>query len=107
MNSNGRIALFKQYLKNGVAVVAKNLNRFVCKIKVVTFQLIIKTPNATPVNKAPHIFTLPRYSGEKNKASAPKFFKKPLLIVLASMYQKKRSIWNFRKWRINSCMGKE
>jgi hypothetical protein len=50
---------------------------------------------------------LPRYSGEKNKASAPKFFKKPLLIVLANMYQKKSSIWNFRKWRIKSCIGKE
>ena len=97
MKSNGSIALFRQYLKNGVAVVARNLNRLVYRINVVTFQLIIKTPNATPVNKAPQIFTFPKYSGEKNNASAPKFFKKLLLIVLTNMNQKKRSIWYFRK----------
>ena len=107
MNSNGSIALFKQYLKKGVAVVAKNLNRFVCRINVVTFQLMTNTPNATPVNKAPHKFTLPRYSGEKNNASAPKFFKKPLLMVLTSMNQKKSNIWNFLKCRMNNWIGKE
>ena len=101
------MALLRQYLKKGVEVVAKNLNRFVCKINVVTFQLIINTPNATPVNNAPHKFTLPRYSGEKNNASAPKFFKNPLLMVLANMNQKKSNIWNFLKCRMNSCTGKE
>ena len=94
---NGNNPLLRQYLKKGVAVVARNLKRFVCKINVVTFQLIIKTPKAMPVNKAPNMFTSPRYSGEKNKASAPKFFKKPLLIVLASINQNNNNIWYFLK----------
>ena len=86
-----------QYLKNGVAVVAKNLNLFVCKIKVVTFQLIIKTPIATPTIAAPIEFTFPKYSGAKNNASAPKVFIKPLLIVLASKAQNISKTWYLRK----------
>ena len=91
------MALLMQYFKNGFEVVAKNLHRLLCKIKVVTFQLIINIPMAIPVIAAPKAFTLPKYSGAKNKASAPKVFMKPLLIVLASKYQNTNNTWNFLK----------
>ena len=107
MNNKGNTALFKQYFKNGFDVVARNLHRLLCKINVVTFQLIIKTPNAPPTITAPNTFTLPKYSGAKNKASAPKVFKKPLLIVLTSKYQNTSNSWNFLKCKIKSCIGKE
>ena len=60
-----------QYFKNGLEVAAKNLNLLVCKIKVVMFQLIKKTPTPTPTKAALRAFTLPKYSGTKNKESAP------------------------------------
>ena len=67
----GSSALLIQYFKKGLLVVAKNLNRLLCRIKVVMFQLIIKTPRATPTMAALKAFTLPKYSGEKKSASAP------------------------------------
>ena len=97
MKSIGSTALLIQYFKKGFDVVAKNLLRLLCKINVVTFQLIIKTPIAMPVIAAPNAFTLPKYSGTKNKASAPKFFMKPLLTVLASKYQNTSNTWYFLK----------
>jgi hypothetical protein len=66
--------LLRQYFKKGFVVVAKNLNRILCKINVVMFQLIINIPVATPVMAAPAAFTLPRYSGARNNALAPKIF---------------------------------
>lgn len=45
-------------------------------------------PSDNPVISAPKKFTEPKYSGEKNKASVPKFFKKLLATVLNKMYQK-------------------
>ena len=78
INSKGNTALLIQYFKNGFDVVAKNLQRLLCKINVVTFQLVIKMPSDTPTIAALNAFTLPKYSGAKNKASAPKVFKKPL-----------------------------
>ena len=36
------MALLIQYFKKGFAVVARNLKRLLCRIKVVIFQLIIK-----------------------------------------------------------------
>jgi hypothetical protein len=36
------------------------------------FQLMIKTPAATPVIAAPAIFTVPKYSGARNNVLAPK-----------------------------------
>src|SRR3982750_4212542 len=107
MNSRGSTALLTQYFKNGLDVVAKNLQRLLCKIKVVIFQLIIKTPMAMPTIAAPNAFTLPKYSGEKNNASAPKFFMNPLLIVLTNTIQNTSNTWYFLKCRIKSCTGKE
>src|SRR5882757_1551814 len=97
MNSSGSKELLIQYFKNGFDVVAKNLLRLLCKIKVVTFQLIIKTPMATPTITALSTFTLPRYSGAKNSASAPKLFINPLLMVLVSKYQNISNTWYLRK----------
>jgi hypothetical protein len=71
MNNKGITALLIQYFKNGLDVVAKNLQRLLCKINVVIFQLIIKIPMAIPVIAALSALTLPKYSGAKNKASAP------------------------------------
>lgn len=63
--------LLRQYFKKGLVVVAKNLNLRLCKIKVVICQLIKNTPSAIPTIKAPSMPTLFKYSGAKNKASAP------------------------------------
>src|SRR4249920_1968864 len=81
-----------QYFKKGVEAVAKNLNRLVCRINVVIFQLIKNTPIAIPTVAALNAFTFPKYSGTKNRASAPKLFKKPLLMVLANITQKIKDI---------------
>ena len=94
---SGSMLLLMQYLRKGLVVVAKNLQRLLCKIKVVMFQLIIKIPQATPVINAPNMLTDPRYSGAKNKASAPKFFIKLLLMVLKRIDQNNSSTWYFLK----------
>jgi hypothetical protein len=74
-----------QYFRKGLEVVARNLNLLVCKMKVVIFQLIKNTPIVIPTNAVLKAFTLPIYSGTKNKESAPKFSRKPLLIVLVKI----------------------
>lgn len=94
--------LLMQYFKKGLLVVAKNLKRLLCNINVVMFQLIKKTPQAMPVMKALSMFTEPKYSGAKNKASAPKFCMKLLLMVLPSINQNNNSTWYFLKCRRNN-----
>jgi hypothetical protein len=42
-------------------------------------------------------FTLPKYSGAKNKALAPKVFIKPPFTALNRMYQKMSITWYFLK----------
>jgi hypothetical protein len=96
-----------QYFKKGFDAVAKNLNRLLCKMKVVTFQLIKKIPMATPMMAALKAFTLPKYSGTKNNASAPKLCIKPLSIVLANNNQNNKITWYLRKCKTNNCIGKE
>ena len=91
MKTNGKTELLIQYLKKGLVVVARNLNRLLCNMKVVMFQLMKKKPNAEPVINAPKKFTAPRYSGAKNNASVPNFFKNPLLTILKSNHQKTKS----------------
>ena len=51
--------LFTQYFRNGFESVARKRKRLLCKIKVVIFQLIIKTAAAIPVIAAPPAFTFP------------------------------------------------
>ena len=66
MNNSGSTALLVQYFKKGWVVVARNRQRLLCNMNVVMFQLMMNTPNATPTMAPLQIFTLPRYSGEKN-----------------------------------------
>lgn len=89
--------LLRQYFKKGFVLVAKKRKRCVCKMKVVIFQLIIKTPVATPVIAALAAFTFPRYSGARNNALAPNNFIKCPVIVKKRMHQKISSTWAFLK----------
>jgi hypothetical protein len=65
-------------------------------------QLIINIPTAMPTSAAPAAFTLPKYSGARNNASAPKFFIKLPLIVLNKISQNSNKTWNFLKCSIRS-----
>lgn len=99
--------LFMQYFRNGLVVADKNLKCRLKRIKLVMFQLIMNIPMDIPTIAAPNQFTLPRYSGARNKESAPKDLMKVPLIVLKSMNQKTNRTWYFLKCRNKSCMGKE
>ena len=61
-------------------------------LKVVIFQLIKNTPIVTPINAVLKAFTLPIYSGTKNRESAPKSFSNPLLSVLVNIAQMSSNI---------------
>jgi hypothetical protein len=78
-----------------------------CSIKVVTFQLIKNTPREMPVIRVPRIFTDPKYSGARKRASAPNDFINPLLIVLNNTNQNNNSTWYFLKCKMKSCTGKK
>src|SRR6476469_7440424 len=69
--NKGSTALLIQNFKKGCAVVARNFMCFVCKIKVVMFQLIINTPTAKPTIAMLSAFTLARYSGARKRELAP------------------------------------
>ena len=77
-----------QYFKNGKRVAAKKVKCLLNKINVVMFQHMIKTPMVMPMIEAPIAFTLPKYSGERKSASAPKLFIKLPLTMLKSSTQK-------------------
>jgi hypothetical protein len=100
-------ALFKQYFKNGLELVARKRNLPLCKIKVVIFQLIIKMPVATPVIAAPAAFTVPRYSGARNNVLAPKNSIKFPDMVKKRMSHKTNKTWDFLKCSSNNCIGNE
>jgi hypothetical protein len=51
--------------------------------------------------------TLPRYSGERKRASAPKDFMKLPLTTVNINSQKISNTWYFLKCRNKSCTGKE
>ncbi len=80
-----------QYFKKGFEVVAKNLKCLLNKMNVVMFQLMMNMPVAAPTIPELIAFTLPRYSGEKNNASAPNERRKPPLIVLNKIIQNTNS----------------
>ena len=80
--------LFMQYFRNGFVVVAKKRKCLEKRMKVVIFQLMKKIPTAIPTMPAANAFTFPRYSGARNKESAPKDFMKCPLTVLKRIYQK-------------------
>lgn len=91
--------LLMQYFKNGYCVAAKKVKCLLNKIKVVMFQHIMNTPIAIPIIAKLIEVTFPKYSGAKNKASAPKLFIKPLFTTLNIKNQKINSTWYFLKCR--------
>jgi hypothetical protein len=103
----GITALFMQYFRKGLAVVARNLQYPACRIKVVMFQLIINIAMEKPTIAALRAFTLPIYSGPRNNELAPKLFMKVPLTVLKRINQKMRNTWYFRKCNKNNCIGNE
>jgi hypothetical protein len=91
--------LLIQYFKKGYCVAAKKVKCRLNKINVVTFQHIINTPMAMPIKAALIEFTLPKYSGARNKALAPNVFMKLPSTAAKSMYQKISITWYFLKCR--------
>ena len=88
-----------QYFRNGNCVAAKKLKCLLKRINVVMFQLIINTPTAIPISAVLSEFTLPKYSGARNNASAPKDFMKLPFTTLNIRAQKMRNTWYFLKCR--------
>jgi hypothetical protein len=76
-------------------------------MNVVIFQLIMKIPVAMPVMAAPAAFTLPRYSGARNKVLAPKNSIKFPETVRKSISHKINNTCDFLKWSNNNCIGNE
>src|SRR5690606_25218870 len=103
----GIMELLMQYFKKGLVVAARNLKCLLNNINVLMFQLMINMAMEMPTKPALIAFTLPKYSGARNKESAPKPFIKPPFTVLNSINQKMRSVWYRRKCKKSNCMGKE
>ena len=95
----GIALLLIQYFKNGYWVAAKKVKCLLNKIKVVMFQHIMKTPMAMPIMAKEIELTLLKYSGARNKASAPKLFMKALFTTLNMSIQKMSNTWYFLKCR--------
>ena len=96
-----------QYLRKGLVVAAIKRKWRLNKINVEIFQLMINIPIAIPTMAELIELTLPRYSGARNKESAPKVFMKLPLTVLNRINQNNKSTWYFLKCRNNNWMGKE
>lgn len=91
--------LLMQYLRNGYCVAARKVKCLLNKMKVVMFQHMIKTPIDIPTMAQLIELTLPRYSGARNSASAPKLFMNVLLTTLNMMNQIASKTWYFLKCR--------
>jgi hypothetical protein len=76
-------------------------------MNVVIFQLMINIPNEIPTTAELSAFTFPRYSGARNKESAPNVFMKLPPTVAKSMNQNISRAWYFLKCRNTSCIGNE
>jgi hypothetical protein len=96
-NVRGMTLLLMQYFKKGYCVAAKKLKCLLNNINVVMFQHMINTPIDMPIMPALIELTLPKYSGARNKASAPKSFIKEPLTAAKRITQKIKSTWYFRK----------
>jgi hypothetical protein len=96
-NTMGITLLLMQYFKKGNWVAAKKVKCLLKRINVVIFQHIIKTPIDMPINPVLIAFTLPKYSGARNKALAPNVFIKTPLTTLKRITQNKSSTWYFLK----------
>src|ERR1700750_1945309 len=106
-NVRGITLLLMQYFKNGYCVAARKVKCLLNKMKVVMFQHMINTPIEIPMMAALIEFVLPRYSGARKSASAPKLFMKLLFTTLNMNAQKMISTWYFLKWRKMSWTGNE
>ena len=104
---NGRTELFIQYFKNGLDVVARNLKYLLKRMNVVIFQLMMKMAIASPIIAALAALTSPRYSGARNRESAPKLFINDPPTVLNNRNQNNNNTWNLFKCNKTSCTGKE
>jgi hypothetical protein len=76
-------------------------------MKVEIFQLIMNIPIDTPTKAELNKLTFPKYSGARNKESAPNVFMKVPFTVLNSINQNSSRTWYFLKCRNTNCMGKE
>ena len=68
---------------------------------------MINIPTDMPTMAELKEFTLPRYSGARNRESAPKVFINVPFTVLNKINQNTNSTWYFLKCRKNNWMGKE
>ena len=82
------IALLIQYFKKGLVVAARKRKCRLNKINVAIFQLMMNMPIEAPTIAELMELTVPRYSGARNKESAPKVFIKVPFTVLKRMNQK-------------------
>ena len=88
-----------QYFRKGYCVAAKKLKCLLNRINVVMFQHMMKTAMAIPIIAKLMEVTLPKYSGARNKASAPKLFIKLLFATANMRNQKINNTWYLRKCR--------
>jgi hypothetical protein len=103
----GIIELLIQYFKKGLVVADRKRKCLLNKMKVEIFQLMMNIPMAAPTIAELIELTLPRYSGAKNRESAPKVFIKVPFTVLNIINQNSSNTWYFLKCRNTNCMGKE
>ena len=96
-----------QYFKKGLVVADKKRKCLLNRMKVEIFQLTMNMPIDTPTKAALSELTFPKYSGARNKESAPNVFMKVPFTVLNMINQNSNNIWYFLKCRNTNCMGKE
>jgi hypothetical protein len=96
-----------QYFKKGLVVAAKKRKCLLNKMKDEMFQLMMNIPIETPTIAVLNELTFPKYSGARNKESAPNVFIKVPFTVLNKINQNSSSTWYFLKCRNSNCMGKE
>ena len=99
--------MLTQYFKKGYCVAARKVKCRLKRMKVVTFQHIMKMPIAIPTMAAPNAFTFPIYSGARKRASAPNDFINAPPTTLNRAIQKISKTWYLRKCRKSNCTGKE
>jgi hypothetical protein len=87
-----------QNFRKGLVVVARNLKCLLKRIKVVMFQLMMKTPIAKPTITVLKKLTSPRYSGARYSESTPYACMKEPFTALNNINQNNISTWNFLKW---------
>src|SRR3990170_8529093 len=104
---SGSSALLMQYFKNGFVVVTRNRKYRLNRIKVVMFQLIIKTARENPTSPVLIKLTLPRYSGARYNESTPYVFINEPFTAPKRITQNVTSTWYFLKCSNASCTGKE